>query len=253
MDLCFIGAGRLATQLARALHKEGGHRIVAVTSRTTATAQRLAHEVGAEAVSDISAIATRTADAFIVAVSDDALPAVAACLHTKAPVFHTAGSVPMSVFDGLTHHGVIYPMQTFSKERTVDFRCVPFFIEASDAATLAVAQKIAASVSGNVTILDSERRRRLHLAAVFACNFANHCYTLAADIVESCGLDFSVMQPLIEETAAKAGVMHPRRAQTGPAVRYDTSVLKRQQELLADDKLTLEIYRLMSESIHSHI
>jgi predicted short-subunit dehydrogenase-like oxidoreductase (DUF2520 family) len=101
-----------------------------------------------------------------------------------------------------------------------------------------------------VTELDSERRRYLHLAAVFACNFANHCYTLAADIVEQQGLPFETMLPLIEETARKVQTMHPRQAQTGPAVRYDENVIEAQRALLADTPLKQDIYSLMSMSIH---
>ena len=115
-----------------------------------------------------------------------------------------------------------------------------------------MARSIASSVSSSVTVLDSVRRRQLHLAAVFANNFANHCYTLAADILERNGLDFSLLLPLVGETAAKVATMPPRDAQTGPAVRYDRSVLDRQRRLLSDTPLTQQLYDLMSESIHSH-
>ena len=111
---------------------------------------------------------------------------------------------------------------------------------------------LARSVSRHVSVMDSERRRQLHLAAVFACNFANHCYTLAADILERAGLDFSVMLPLVRETTEKLSAMHPREAQTGPAVRYDQTVIGRQSAMLADMELTRKIYELMSESIHQH-
>ncbi len=262
MNLIFIGAGRLATQLAQALHDKG-HTIKAVYSRTMVSAQALAEKVDAVATDDITtlfSVGGDLPDAIIMAVKDDAIPSLAAQLAEvggaskccNCPVFHTAGSVPVDVLKALSHYGVIYPMQTFSKERQVDFSGIPFFIEASDDDTLAVARGIAASVSNRVTVLDSERRRQLHLAAVFACNFANHCYTLAADILERNGLDFSVMLPLIEETAAKVATMHPIEAQTGPAVRYDQTVISRQSEMLADSPLTRQLYELMSESIHQH-
>lgn len=239
-----------------------------VFSRTMASAQALAEKVGAAATDDITTIAgnlqSPTADAIIMAVKDDALPSLAAQMAEvgdasaalgsagHCPVFHTAGSVPAATLGCLAHYGVIYPMQTFSKDRRVDFSHIPFFIEASDDDTLAVARSIASSVSDLVTVLDSECRRQLHLAAVFACNFANHCYTLSADILERNGLDYSMLQPLIEETAAKAATMHPRLAQTGPAVRYDKTVIDRQSQMLANDPLTRQIYELMSESIYRH-
>ncbi len=253
MNIIFIGAGRLATNLAPALHNKG-HRITHICSRTLESAQALAEKVNAEALCDIGALPT-DADAIIVAVKDDALPGIAAQLasrHTQCPVFHTAGSVPCSVFADIAKHGVIYPMQTFSKERVADLSTVPFFVEANCETALEVAKQIATSVSDNVTELDSEKRRHLHLAAVMACNFANHCYTLAADILESQGIDFNIMLPLIDETAAKVHTMHPRRAQTGPAVRYDEAVIARQREMLAQNALTQQIYDIMSKSIHEH-
>jgi len=253
MDISFIGAGRLATNLAPALHNNG-HRITHICSRTMESAQALAEKVNAEALCDIAALPTDT-DAIIVAVKDDALPSIAAQMskkHTQCPLFHTAGSVPCNIFHNMPLHGVIYPMQTFSKERIIDFSLVPFFVEANCEAAMDVAKQIATSVSNSVAELDSEKRRHLHLAAVMACNFANHCYTLAADILESQGLDFSIMLPLIDETAAKVHTMHPRLAQTGPAVRYDKAVIERQREMLAQNPLTQQIYDIMSKSIHEH-
>ncbi len=254
MRLIFIGAGRLATQLSQALHDKG-HHILAVYSRTMASARSLADMIGITGTDDLAALPFAHADAVIMAVKDDALPLLAAQLALRGvacPVFHTAGSIPLEVLSPLQRHGVIYPMQTFSKDRHVDFTRIPFFLEASDDDTLAMAHRIASAVSDNVTTMDSEHRRQLHLAAVFACNFANHCYTLAADILESQGMDFNIMLPLIEETAAKAGIMHPKEAQTGPAVRYDKVVIERQSAMLADKPLTRQLYELMSDSIHQH-
>ena len=243
----------MATQLAKALHSQG-HTVEAVYSRTMASAQALCTRVGGMPTDDIAELPL-CADAFIVAVKDSVLPQLIPQLaagREEQPMFHTAGSMPMSVLGSLRHHGVIYPMQTFSKDRDVDFSLIPIFIEASTSQALSVAQMVARAVSTRVYELDSERRRHLHLAAVFACNFANHCYALAADVLERQGLPFDVMLPLIEETAQKVATMHPRDAQTGPAVRYDENVLAAQQQLLAGQPLAQQVYSLMSRSIHHY-
>ena len=165
--------------------------------------------------------------------------------------FHTAGSVPLSVFEGeLQNYGVIYPMQTFSKERYIDFTRVPLFIEGCNSASLLLAHTIAGAVSSHVVELTSEERRYLHLSAVFACNFSNHCYALAERILTLHGMDFRVLLPLIEETAAKVETMAPTEAQTGPAIRYDENVINAQKALLADEPLMQAIYEQMSKSIH---
>ena len=258
MQIIFIGAGRLACNLAPALH-EAGHQIVQVYSRTQASAESLASKVNASAVTNIDAV-SREADVYIFSVTDTVLPALTELLsahlnknqQTSEAVFlHTAGSMPLSVFpQSLPHHGVIYPMQTLSKERSVDFSSIPFFVEGNDEHALSVAQQLATSVSTNVRKLSSEARRQLHLAAVFACNFANHCYQLSAEILAQNGLPFSVMLPLIDETAAKVHELDPLQAQTGPAVRYDERVIQSQLQLLADQPLKARVYELMSQSIH---
>ena len=251
MNVVFVGAGRLATQFAQALHDKG-NTIEAVYSRTLASAQQLTALVGGEATDDIAALPFY-ADVYILAVSDTALPEVIPQLvkgREGRPMYHTSGSVPMSVFGNLRHHGVIYPLQTFSKERRIDFSRVPILIEANNYLSLHVARLTAEKVSGDVRELDSDKRRQLHLAAVFACNFANHCYELAAEVLERHDLGFDALLPLIEETAAKAQTMHPRDAQTGPAVRYDEGVINRHLEMLADEPRLRNIYALMSNSIH---
>jgi len=252
MDIVFVGAGRLATNLASAL-KQKGHRIVAVWSRTIGSAQTLATMVEAEATNELECL-PRQADAFVVAIKDAALAEVIPqlCKGREDQVFlHTAGSMPLSLFAGQTRHGgVLYPMQTFSKERLVDFSCVPFFIEGADEKALSVARQLAESVSSEVRELSSADRKHLHLAAVFACNFANHCYALSAKVLERHGIPFEVMLPLIDETARKVHTMHPLEAQTGPAIRYDQNVIEAQKALLSDDASAQEIYDMMSKSIH---
>ena len=143
----------------------------------------------------------------------------------------------------------MYPLQTFSKGREVDFDSIPFFLEAINEEDAKKLRRIAASLSADVSFLSSEKREKLHLAAVFACNFSNHMYTLAARILEENEIPVKVLQPLIDETAAKIHDMHPILAQTGPAVRYDENVMHHQLSQLNDPEMR-EIYQLLSRSIH---
>jgi predicted short-subunit dehydrogenase-like oxidoreductase (DUF2520 family) len=126
---------------------------------------------------------------------------------------------------------------------------VPCFTEASDEDTMSTVTALAQSITDNVMPLSSEGRRWLHIAAVFACNFSNHCYALAQRALEAQGLPFSLMLPLIDETTRKAHTMAPRDAQTGPAVRHDTRVTDRHIEMLASQPELQRIYKLMTQSI----
>ena len=252
MKVILIGAGNLATHLGKAIFA-AGHDVVQVFSRTMQSATALASEVGAQPVSDISDVRS-DADLYVVSVKDSALVELVPvlCKGKETKVFlHTAGSVPMDVFQGMAlHYGVLYPMQTFSKQREVDFSQIPCFIEANDEYALQLIGDVAHQVSSRVYHLASEDRKYLHLSAVFACNFVNHCYALSQEILEKHGIPFDVMLPLIDETAAKVHELDPKDAQTGPAVRYDENVLRAQGALLRSNPQMKDIYDRMSMSIH---
>ena len=251
MRVVLIGAGNLATSLGPAL-RSAGHEVVCVFSRTLTAARQVAALTGGMATDDAGMLPP-DADLYIMAVKDSVLPQLIPVVtkgRAERLFVHTAGSMPMSLFAGsAAHYGVLYPMQTFSKQRRVSFADIPTFLEASDPASLGVLRQVAESITSRVYELDSDRRKYLHLAAVFACNFTNHCYALSASVLEQQGIPFDVMLPLIDETARKVHEMPPREAQTGPAVRYDENVIAMQSTLLADERLR-ELYELLSRSIH---
>lgn len=251
MKIVIIGSGNLATQLALAL-KDVNHSIVQIFSRTASHAQELADKIGCAYTASLESV-QKDADIYILAVKDDALSTLAAALCAIRPnalFLHTAGSMPMSVFqDHATSFGVLYPMQTFSKNRRVNFGEIPCFIEASSPEALAIIRTLAESISDHVVDCDSEKRKKMHLAAVLACNLTNHCYRLAERVLDAEQIDFRLFLPLIEETARKVKTLSPKDAQTGPMVRYDQNVMQMQIAMLPDDR-TREIYRLMAESIY---
>ena len=168
----------------------------------------------------------------------------------KTVFMHTSGSVGMDVFDGLSDNcGVLYPMQTFSKDKTLDFKKIPCFIEGNNEASRETIMKLASTISDNVHYMTSDDRKWLHLAAVFACNFSNACYVVADGILRRNGLDFTVLRPLIEETVSKLGTLAPIDAQTGPAVRGDQNIMDSQAAMLADNESLQKLYIKMSEII----
>lgn len=252
MKIVLIGAGNLATNLGKAL-LSAGHDIIQVYSRTKESASCLATLVGGAPTNDISDV-RNDADLYIISVKDSVLVELIPelCKGKESKVFcHTAGSIAMDVFQGMAlHYGVFYPMQTFSKEREVDFKEISCFIEANDDMSLRTLQSIGDSISDKTFMLSSDDRKYLHLAAVFACNFVNHCYSMSSGILEKHGIPFDVMLPLIDETAKKVHELSPRDAQTGPAVRYDENVIRSQISLLKSDPIAKDIYERMSIAIH---
>lgn len=252
-SVVLLGAGNLATHLAKAFYWKG-FRILQIYSRTEHSARTLAESVEAEYTTDLATV-KHHARLYVVALKDAAfLPLIPAMVagRGQAVWIHTAGSLPMDVWKGhVERYGVFYPLQTFSKQREVDFAEIPVFVEGCDAEITDFLKEVAAALSGKVYEVDSVQRERLHLAAVFACNFTNHLYALAARLLQQYRLPFSVLLPLIDETARKVHTLEPHLAQTGPAVRYDENIINHHLRMLSTEPRLQEIYRLLSSSIHS--
>lgn len=250
--IALIGAGNVATHLGKALCR-AGYEVVQVYSRTEESAATLAAQLSARHTVSVEDVCT-DAGLYIVALKDSVLQQTIPLLakgREHALFVHTAGSMPMDVWKGhAARYGVLYPMQTFSKRRKVDFASVLFFIEASGAEELDVLRELAGKLSPKVYEATSEQRKYLHIAAVFACNFANHMYALSAGLLEKHGIPFEVMLPLTDETARKVHEMPPAEAQTGPAVRYDGNVINSHLDLLAGEPDLQELYEKISKSIY---
>ncbi len=249
-NIVFIGAGNLATHLALAL-KSANYHICQVYSRTQISSKTLAKQVGAEACCSFDEV-RRDADIYIFALSDKALPDALKALQLKNKfLVHTAGSLPMSVFENYTSKfGVFYPLQTFSKAREVDFLKIPLCIEACSQDLESELMLMGGKISKSVQLISSKQRKQLHMAAVFTCNFTNHMYHIGQELLQEEGMDFELLKPLIMETAEKVQEIPARAAQTGPAVRFDEDVIKAHEESLNMHPDFQKLYRFVSESIY---
>lgn len=242
-----IGSGNLATHLVKALYNHH-FTIKSIFSRNIHNAGMLAEKVNARPVSVIRELAP--ADLLIICTTDSAIAEISSQIISESLVVHTSGSTPVSVLNCHKNFGVLYPFQTFSKFAELDFSKVPLFVEANNANNLQRLKQVADAISGSVEELDSESRLKLHLSAVFACNFSNHMYTIAKDILQEANLPFSLLNHLIEETAYRAvNSGNPAKCQTGPAVRKNMNVLGNHQDLLAANPLWQKIYTFVSDSI----
>lgn len=250
-SVVFIGAGNLATQLGLRF-KEVGIPIRQVYSRSLESAQRLGNLLSTEFITELEELAQ--ADIYIVALADKAFHKVLSQIDFRnALILHTAGSIAVSELKQYSsNYGVFYPLQTFSKQRLVDFSSIPICIEANSDENLRAIQLLAEKCSDDVREINSEQRKSLHLAAIFCCNFVNHMYHLSAEVTEKNQVDFDILRPLIKETAAKINEMHPKQAQTGPAVRYDENIMNKHLGQLKGEDLMKELYARISKSINHY-
>lgn len=263
MRVVLVGAGNVAYSLGFALQK-AEHELVQIISRNRTHAEWLARKMKVSNYSDILEDLVE-ADIIILCVADSALAHVAKrvteLLNSRIGVqncsqpliLHTAGSMPLETIS-YARRGVLYPMKTFTKEYIADFTHLPLFIEADTASVQEELERFARSLSDQVFSLSSADRRYLHLAAVFCCNFANHCMAMGADILEKHNIPFKVMLPLIEGMTKKLYDLPPKQAQSGPAVRGDHNVMENQQQLLLSDKREdlAFVYQTLSSSIQKY-
>lgn len=252
MNIVIIGTGNTAAVLGRKL-KQAGHHILQVYGRDAAAASELAYELDTEST-NYWAVVNRSADIYILAVSDIAITEVVKELQLSAKtVVHTAASVSKNILAGnAAHFGVFYPLQSLKKE-AVRLPDIPIIIDASDDATLQQLATLADSITTNVTQAGDEERLKLHLAAVFCNNFVNHLYALMEDYCKKESLDFKMLIPLIQETAERLNELPPSQAQTGPALRHDVTTIEKHLHLLEGHPALKEIYLLFTKSIQQQI
>lgn len=249
LSVVILGSGNVAEAMAQAVADAWALELRQVVARNASRAKHIAELTNSRWGDDFEDV--EDADFYIIAVSDRAVGQVAAQLRRPAHsiLLHTAGSVEMeSLGEGKV--GVMYPFQTFTIGRKVDFAGVPLFVEGCSKEVTQRIEHLAQTLSSRVYRANSQRRRQIHLAGVLACNFVNALYAMAADHLQKTeSLPFDVLRPLIEETAHKAvEAVHPRNVQTGPAVRGDRSVAERHQAMI-EDLQQREIYKLLNDYI----
>jgi len=244
-NIIFVGSGNVATHLGISLQKEN-YKVLQVYSRSVENAKKLAEKLNTDFTNDLTQL--KTADLIIVSVKDDAISEVLSQLKDSA-IVHTSGSIGMDVFNGnFSDCGVFYPLQTFNKEIDVNISEIPFCIEGNSKKFEKQLIGITKTLSNNVVSMNSEQRKQLHIAAVFACNFSNQMFSIADDLLAEKNLDFEILLPLIKQTISKLDKNKPKDVQTGPAKRNDTSIIQEHINQIQNKEIK-ELYQKISSNI----
>ncbi len=248
--ITLIGSGNVATWIAQRLQGNPRFPITQVFSRHLEHAQTLADLLNAEAIEDIRKLNPDN-QMFIFALADKAYDEILPLLPFKLPLaFTTSGTVSCQCLkDYAEQYGVIYPLQTFTKSQDMRKLEVPLCLESDFAGEhKTLMWELARELSPTCYEVSEAQRAKMHVAAVFACNFSNAMYQIAYKLLKENGLPFEILLPVLHQTVEKVAQMTPAEAQTGPAVRGDVNVMRAQISTLSDDRLK-ELYRLVSELI----
>ncbi|MFD2512983.1 Rossmann-like and DUF2520 domain-containing protein [Pontibacter locisalis] len=251
-SIVLVGAGNVAWHLAQAF-TAAGHQVVKVYSRSGTSGEELTNLLPFASPTTSLDFRNTAADIVLVAIPDSALITVLEQLKVtpETIVAHTSGSQPLTVLSEIkgARVGVFYPLQTFSKAKPVEILHVPILIEADSKEVQLELEELALSISSQVQQIDSEARKQLHLAAVFACNFTNHLLGISQQILQESGLPKELLHPLIKETIAKAMHQDPYSVQTGPAIRRDDNVLQAHVQMLQQHPTFQALYQALTNSI----
>lgn len=248
MQIVIIGTGNAATAFGRLMTAKG-HTVTEVYGRDILKAESLAEDLRAKPTADISRL-SKNADVYLIAVADKAVPGIAAQLDVNDHlVLHTTASLSKNVLKEATKsYGVLYPLQSLRKQMDIATP-VPLLVDGNTAEVTLQVEQFAKTLSGMVVRADDETRVKLHVAAVFACNFTNYMYLQSAEFCGQEGLDFALLQPLIEETATRLREYHPAEVFTGPAVRGDEATINKHLSLLEAYPELHGMYKTLTEKI----
>ena len=245
IKISIIGSGNVAQHLIKIIAITQNLDLVQVVVRKPDAISNLVEDH--KICTDYAKITS--ADLYIIAVSDDAINSVSLNLPFKNKlVVHTSGSAAMNVIDVKNNRGVFYPLQTFSKNKNVNFKEIPICLEAENYPDYVLLKNVADLISEKVYKIDSVQRKALHISAVFVCNFVNHMYKIANDICLENNIPFEILLPLISETADKIEILLPVDAQTGPAQRGDIETINAHLQFLSDENQK-HIYKILTKSI----
>ncbi|OMQ09145.1 Rossmann-like and DUF2520 domain-containing protein [[Flexibacter] sp. ATCC 35103] len=248
IQITIIGSGNVAQHLIKAFAKSELIEIVQVYSRKKETLSSIIEFD--KITSDFAEL--KEADLYIIAVSDKAIADVSSQLpFQNRIVVHTSGAASLDVLDSKNRKGVFYPLQTFSKNKEIDFSTVPLCLEAENTFDFRVLESVAKSVSTAIFPINSDQRKALHVAAVFVNNFTNHMYQIGQEICEEHQVPFEILRPLIQETANKINTLDAIDAQTGPAKRNDSTTIQTHLEYLTNENQK-NIYKILTQSIQNN-
>ena len=243
ISVSILGVGNVGSHLLNAFRSNPAVKLVQLYSRTRGSDPT----DNLPWCNDLQAL--KPADLYILTVPDDQIRGLSAKLpFSNRLIAHTSGSVALDELDFKNRRAVFYPLQSFNREAEVDMAEVPVCIETEDQKDLGLLRDLAYLISKKVVVMDSQKRLKLHLAAVIVNNFTNHLFHIAREQLQEQDIDFELLKPLIKKTVDKLDRLTPAQAQTGPARRGDLSTINKHLKLVSDSDQRA-MYELMTDLI----
>lgn len=250
-----IGSGNVAWHFANRL-TEAGFIVLEVCGRNPEIEAEEFETIADDLVYVPSIdLIQETSYIYMLCVNDDAIAEVLDSLPFKLDdnqiLVHTSGSVSSEILAKYSkNYGVIWPVMTLTKYQNPQYiDTIPYVVTSSNDFVAHHLVTMADQISSHFIVLNDEKRKQLHLAAVMVNNFSNHLYSLTKDYCEQLSLDFNLLIDIIGETAIKIENQSPDILQTGPAKRNDKRTIEGHLQMLEDQPDLYKIYCIFTESI----
>ena len=240
--------GNVGFHLSSTIDRCENLELIEVYNRTTPS-KFPSDSIKKKTISNIKAL--KPSDVYIICVNDRSVKEVSDKIpFANSLVVHCSATISQTTINDRHRKGVFYPLQTFSKEKSIDFSTIPICLETQNSEDLITLKSVASLISNAVFLIDEKKRQLLHLSAVFVCNFVNHLYTIGEHTLKENNLPFELLKPLIIETSNKILQLPPTKAQTGPAIRQDQPTIDFHLSLI-DNQIYSSIYKLLTQSIQN--
>jgi predicted short-subunit dehydrogenase-like oxidoreductase (DUF2520 family) len=235
--LGFIGAGTVGTALAIRL-SERGYPVVAVSSRSQASADKLAQAIkNCRALESSQAVAD-SAELVFITTPDDAIAAVVSSVKwlPGQSVVHCSGADSVNSLEPARKQGAsvgaIHPLQTFaSVEQAINNIAGSTFALEAEEPLLSTLKEIATTLDGTWIELTANDKVLYHAAAVIACNYLITLVKLATDLWQTFNVPperaTQSLLPLLRGTIANIERVGIPQCLTGPIARGDTGTIKK--------------------------
>jgi len=242
LKLGFIGAGTVGTALSVRLGSKG-YPVVAVSSRSRASAERLAQAVKGCRVFDTSQGVADNAELIFITAPDDAIVSVVSQIkwHPGQSVVHCSGADSTDILQPAkklgAQVGVFHPLQTFAsvKQAIENIPGSTFALEAEEP-LLKTLKDMATALDGHWVELKSSDKVLYHAAAVIACNYMVTLVKLATDLWQTFNVPpqkaTQALLPLLRGTIHNIETVGIPQCLTGPIARGDVGTIKKHLDAL---------------------
>lgn len=166
-------------------------------------------------------------------------------------VIHCSGNLLSSECEALQKKGAVvasmHPIQTFTMGDRAERLQNIFVSLEGDSGLTEQLSGLVQEMGSKPIILQPNQKRKLHLAAVIACNYLVVLLSQSEQLLKDSGIkgELDVLKPLITRTLENLFSKGIENSLTGPISRGDTGSVRKHLKLIENDRSLMLLYKTM--------